>query len=213
MIKTLEVLVVESHPRAADDAAAALEAAGHRVHRCHNEADRGFPCRGVLEAAACPLHEHIDVALLVRRRINPSPTPLEGGVTCAIRARVPIVEEGLETLDPFTPWITTRLQPGADVVSACTDTVHLGFEPLYRRIAARISALLTSADIDRDDVGCRIEPDGSSLHVHLSLPVTVERSFEQALAVRVLDALRDTGPTFGHVDVHVHTPDPTPEEA
>ena len=126
MTKTIDVLVVESHPHAADRAAAALERAGHRVHRCHDEESRGFPCRGVVDRSACPLSSPIDVALVVRRRINPRPTRLEDGVSCAIRADIPIVEEGSEILDPFTPWITQRLGPGSDVVSACIYTAQCG---------------------------------------------------------------------------------------
>jgi len=207
MIRTLDVLVVESHPRAADIATAALEAAGHRVHRCHDETSRGFPCNGLLDPASCPIDDHIDVALAVRHRVTPKPTPLEDGLRCAIRAGVPIVEDGPEILDPFTPWIAMRLHPGADIVAACAHAAQLALRPLYRNIAARISALVNASAVDPGNVHCHIESDGHHLDVHLDLPVPVARGIEQALAVRVLDAVRDTGRTFGRVDVHVHTSD------
>ena len=44
-----------------------------------------------------------------------------------------------------------------------------------------------------------------SLDVHLELPTTVTRGLEQALAVRVLDAVRSDARTYGKVDVHIHT--------
>jgi hypothetical protein len=55
-------------------------------------------------------------------------------------------------------------------------------------------------------VQCRIEETGHRLDVHLDLPTAVTRGMEQALAVRVLDAVRSSGRTFGNVDVHVHRP-------
>jgi hypothetical protein len=204
MMRTMNVLVVESHPHAADAAAAALEDAGHRVHRCYDKGAKGFPCRGILDPAACPLESSIDVALVVRRHINPRPTRLEDGVRCAIRAGVPIVEDGTEVLDPYTPWIAQRLGPHADVVQACRLAASGGLEPLYTKIHERIAALLTSVAIDPASIRCRIEPSGHRLDVHLELPVVVTRGMEQALAVRVLDAVRSSGRTFGNVDVHVH---------
>jgi hypothetical protein len=204
MSKTLDVLVVESSRRAADGAVAALEAAGHRVHRCHDEASRGFPCQGLLDPGSCPVDGHIDVALAVRHRISPAPTALEDGLRCAIRAGVPVVEEGPEILDPFAPWIARRLDAGDDLVAACADAAQSAFEPLHRNITTRIAALLASVAIAPDDVRCHIDHDGDRLDVHLALPVAVTRGLEQALAVRVLDAVRGTGRTFGAVDVHVH---------
>lgn len=47
MATTLDVLVLESRPGAADRAATALTHAGHRTHRCYGPGERGFPCRGV----------------------------------------------------------------------------------------------------------------------------------------------------------------------
>lgn len=206
MPKPMDVLVVESHPHVADRAVNALEEAGHRVHRCYDEAARGFPCRGVVELASCPLTGSIDVALVVRLRINPRPTRLEDGVRCAIRAGIPIVEDGTEILDPYTPWISERVRRGADVVQACQRATSAELEPLSSSIRDRIAALLTSGAIDRDSVQCRIEETGHRLDVHLELPTAVTRGMEQALAVRVLDAVRGSGRTFGNVDVHVHRP-------
>jgi len=202
----MDVLVVESHPHAADLAVDALEEVGNRVHRCYDEDSRGFPCRGVVELASCPLTGSIDVALVVRLRINPRPTRLEDGVRCAIRAGIPIVEDGTEVLDPYAPWISERLPHGADVVQACQLATSGALEPLSSSIHERIAALLTSGAIDRDRVQCRIEETGHRLDVHLDLPTAVTRGMEQALAVRVLDAVRSSGRTFGNVDVHVHRP-------
>lgn len=207
MTKALDVLVVESELRAADSAVAELEAAGHRVHRCHDEGTHGFACNGVADSGSCPIDDHIDVAWVVRSRVRPTPTALEYGVRCAIRAGIPIVEDGSETLDPFMPWIAARHQPGADIAATCTEVAHLAFEPLSRNITARIAALLVSNTINPDEVRCHIDALHHRLAVHLALPVPVERSIQHALAVRVLDAVRSSGRTFGEVGVHVHGPD------
>ena len=52
MSERLDVLVVESHPGVADDAAAGLAASGHRVHRCHYAGFDAFPCVGVADPGA-----------------------------------------------------------------------------------------------------------------------------------------------------------------
>jgi hypothetical protein len=115
--RPLDVLVIESHQGAAAPASDILTAAGHRVHRCRDERSNGFPCRGVIDPDACPLAGPIDVALAVRWRIDPHITEIEQGVTCALRARVPLVESGPSALDPFAPWLTARVE--GDVVATC----------------------------------------------------------------------------------------------
>src|SRR3546814_9180958 len=59
----------------------------------HEPGEPAFPCKGLVDPSSCPLEGHIDVALLVRPRIAPRPTAVEDGVTCALRAGVPLVED------------------------------------------------------------------------------------------------------------------------
>jgi hypothetical protein len=203
MTKSLDVLVLENRPRVAEAASVQLEEAGHRVHRCHDPGDRGFPCRGVASPELCPMEGEIDVALVVRRDVTPRPTPTEDGVSCAIRARVPLVEDGPDVLDPFEPWLAGRVGPDHDVVAACVAAAHGAFEPLKATILQRIERLLVARGVDPGDAGCEIERDGSSLRVQLRLPVEVDEPLAQALAVRSLDAVRAAGRTYGRVDVQV----------
>lgn len=121
----LDVLLIESRPGSGAIDAGRLEAAGHRVHRCHPDTRPGleaplpardrYLCTGV--TAWCPLDDGVDVALLVRRRVMPRPVAREAGVSCALRAGVPVVEDGPAVLDPFEPWLAGRV--AGDVVAAC----------------------------------------------------------------------------------------------
>jgi hypothetical protein len=203
MTKELDVLVLENRPRAAEPAVAALEAAGHRVHRCHDPGDRGFPCRGVAAPELCPMEGSIDVALVVRHDVTPRPTALEDGVSCAIRSRVPLVEDGSDLLDPFDPWLAERVGPDQDVVAACVAAASSAYEPLKATVIERIDRLLVAGRIDPEGVTCEIERDGLSLRVHLRVPAEVDDALAQALAVRTLDAVRVSGRTYGRIDVQV----------
>jgi hypothetical protein len=201
MTKPLEVLVIESHRGAAAAAVHDLEAAGHHVQRCHDEDGPGFPCRGVIEASECPLARHTDVALLVRSRVAPRPTPLEQGATCAIRAGVPLVEAGPDALDPFEHWLAARVDH--DVVAACEAASGAALVELRREILRLVAPVLLAAGIAADRAMCRLEPEATRLNVRFDLPVSVTPLVRQALAVRVLDAVRGAGRTYGPVQVSV----------
>lgn len=208
MTKTLDVLLIEA--RAGDGAVDAdrLEAAGHRVHRCWTTTDPTDPhpgsnaeeqslCTGVT-AGSCPLDHGIDVALLVRRRITRQPTATEAGVSCALRAGIPVVENGPDLLDPFEPWLTARV--GDDVAASCLEAVERGFEPLRDDIRNRITGVLHGAGVDPHAVESAVTYDHPRLTVQLRGPA-VSTSVQQALGVRVLDAVRSSPRTFGQVDV------------
>jgi hypothetical protein len=203
MHESLDILVMEAQPHTNDGAIDALEAAGHRVHRCHDADSTGFPCRGAVDRTACPVDLELDVALLMRRGVRPQTGPLEAGATCAIRADVPIVELGTDLLDPFAPWITRRIATADEAPAACADVASNSREPLRRAIRARISALLQASGIDPGTVEVTIGGGPASLDVHLDLPEPVGVRAEHALAVRVLDAVRSSGRTYGRIDVSV----------
>jgi hypothetical protein len=205
MPPTLDVLMLESHPHAGAEAVASLEADGHRVHRCHDDPEQPFPCRGLTTGDSCPLVGHIDVAVVVQRGRGTSPTDLQSGVRCAIRAGVPVIESGTGHFAPFGPWLTTRVPLGGDVVAACTDVAEHRFDGLQALIMDRIARLVAAAAMDPATVECSFEESPMALDVHLTLPSAASRGLEQALAVRVLDAVRTDPTTYGRVDVHVHT--------
>lgn len=202
----LDVLLMESRPGSTARTAEMLEAAGHRVLRCHEPGEPSFPCKALIDPTTCPLEGHVDVALLVRPRIAPRPTAVEDGVSCAIRAGVPVVEQGTDVLDPFAPWIAKRVHSDDDVVDACEHAVELADAPLRREVIRRTAQLLHAAGIDESDVDVKVVHAGFDLEVHLELPSgDRDRRLEHALSVRVLDAVRSNGHrTVGDTRVFVH---------
>ncbi len=203
MNATLDVLVLENGPGGARAAIDELEAAGHRVHRCHELGQPRFPCRGVVDPKDCPLEGPIDVALVVRHHVHPQPSSLEDGVSCALKAGIPVVEEGPSILDPYDPWITARVE-GQSVVTACEEAVEKAYEPLAADVLSRCSKVLGAAGLDLAKTTCRIELAWPRLLVHLEVPGSVTRGIREALAVRALDAVRATRRTYDTVNVQVH---------
>ncbi len=197
------MLVLENGPGGARIAIDELEAAGHRVHRCHELGAARFPCRGVVDPRDCPLEGPIDVALVVRHHVHPQPSSLEDGVACALKAGVPVVEDGPSILDPYEPWITTRVD-GRSVVTACQEAVGKAYEPLTADVLARCSQVLSAAGIDPGQASCHIELAWPRLLVHVEVPGPVTRGIREALAVRALDAVRATRRTYDTVNVQVH---------
>ena len=185
MTKTLDVLLVGSDPIWTEEAERTLAEHGHRVHRCHEPGDDPFPCVGLADPAACPLEHAIDVTLLVRRGVHPRPMAAEDGVRCAIRAGVPIVEDGSDFYDPFDPWVARRVGPHDDLVAECVAAADRRFDELRHLIRGRIARLAAAAGTSANEVTCRIEPTGHDLQVDLYVPVPLDRRMQQALAVRV----------------------------
>jgi len=204
MTKTLDVLVVGSDPLATEEAERTLSGQGHRVHRCHEPGQPAFPCVGLTDPDRCPLDHAVDVALLVRRGVHPRPMPAEDGVRCAIRAGVPIVAGGSDLFDPFDPWVARRVGTHDDLGAACVAAAERRFDPLRSLVRERIARLAAAAGTSANEVTCRIEPVGADLEIDLYVPVPVDRRLQQALAVRVLDAVHASGRTYGHIDVNVH---------
>lgn len=198
MTKPLDVLVMETRGHYADTAVADLEGAGHRVHRCFGPQDKGFPCRGLTSPDQCPLDQGVDVALVVRPRVMPQATTLEAGVTCALRAGVPVVEDGQETLDPFVSWITRRADKGG-VVAACEGGVDDGWSALRDRIERRALRLLAGTGW-AGPLTCAFERQGRRLKVCLSGP-PLDPDAAHALAVRTVDAVRAEGHRDQEIDV------------
>ena len=161
MTRTLDVLVVGGDEIATEVARARLEDRGHVVHRCHLPGRPGFPCIGVADPSACPLEQGIDVTLLVRRGVHPRPLVEEDGARCAIRAGVPLAEEGTQALDPFDPWVTERVGIEDDLTEVCERAAERGFAQLRMLIRGRIAKLAAAAGTNPTDTACLIRPSAA----------------------------------------------------
>jgi len=202
MDQQLDILLMESHRGLSATAEAALTSRGHRVHRCFAPHDEGFPCVAMRDPSECPVDGGLDAAMVVRRGVLARPTPLEQGVGCAIRSRVPLVEDGPDTLDPYAPWVSVRVSHG-DAVAACEKGAVT--ESASRTIEEALFPLLDDAGIDRTHLRCRLARDRDRLVVHLMAGSPLDRRLTQGLAVRALDAVRSAGRgSHRTVDVQVH---------
>lgn len=207
MTRPLDVLVLENGRGGARLATEELEAAGHRVHRCHDPAASTFPCVGIDDRSECPLEGPVDVALLVRHHIHPHPSALEDGVACAIRAGVPLVEQGPDILDPYAPWLTTRV--GREPVAvACERAVTTAFEPVIEDVLRRCAVVLETAGIDTTRVTCQMELMWPRLIVHIEVPGPVSKGLREALAVRALDAVQASRRAYSTINVQVRELEP-----
>jgi hypothetical protein len=201
MTTTLDVLVIGD--RSSDAAEAALSNHGHRVHRCHEPEGHSFPCAGLVDPSACPLHSGIDVALVVRRGVHPWPLPEEDGVRCALRAGIPLVEDGVDALDPYEAWLTARVGTDGDVVVACVEAAGRRDDALRNLVRDRIGPLTGALQVHPGDVDVVIERDDRRLRVDLTVPAAIDRRLQQAFAVRTLDAVRASGGSYDQVNVDV----------
>ncbi len=196
----MDVLVLESDPGAAVVAIAQLQAAGHRVERCHAPGARAFPC-AALGRGRCPLDDGaIDVVLTVRGRSHPRPSPLEDGITCALRHRAPVVVAGRTSLNPFADH-AAAVAGVDDVVETCERTAS---EPqaAHSAIATRtLRETLTRAGAPSDDAWADVYRSGTGLRAVLQLSGDVEKRQRDVAAVRIVGALRAFDRSCRHIEI------------
>lgn len=197
------MLILETTRGGARSAVAELEGAGHRTHRCRDAGAPAFPCKGVVDPTTCPLAGPVDVTLVVRNTVRPSTSTLEDGVSCSLRAGVPVVEDGTSILDPFDGWLTARVGDRS-VVSACEEASRTGFAALEAEVVASCALLVRTWGGDPGAVECRIHTVWPSLQVEVGVPVRINQGQQEAVAVRALDAVRAGRRSFGKVNVQVH---------
>ena len=195
----MDVLVMESDPGAAQSAVEDLEAAGHRVHRCHEPGGPAFPCAGLV-ADACPLeHEAIDVVLTVRRHVLPRPSTTEDGVACALRRRIPVVVTGRTLLNPFENF--GAIPAEGDAVKAC-EAVAAGPQAGHTEVAGRVLAdLFELHGVPTRSGDVVVHRTDGRLKATLRVSPSVPDSICKVAAVRITGALRTYDPYVVGIDV------------
>jgi hypothetical protein len=197
---TLNVLVVENEPSAADAAVRELRGAGHVVLSCHEPGDAAFPCRGVVDPARCPLRaQTVDVALLVRSGVRAQPAAREDGARCALVHRVPLVVAGDPVLDPYDEYATRTLGRTHDVVDACELAATAPIEVLGRR-ATEVLAEVCDRPVSPAPQAVVTRRAGN-LRVAVSQAGAMTKDERSRAAVRVAMALRELDPFAAGIDV------------
>jgi hypothetical protein len=198
----LNVMVLESENRAAEEAEQELTEAGHVVLRCHEPGEPTFPCRGLVDESTCPLHSHvIDVALTVRSRVRSQPAPSEDGVRCTLMSRVPLVVAGPSALDPYEGLETRALDRTYDVVATCEAAAAAELTGHARRAEAVLAETVGAGRASSAKVSV-VRRDGG-LRVHVTGLDEATHEERQAAVVRIVGALRAFDRAARTIDVVV----------
>lgn len=198
----LSVMVLESHPGSANRAVSKLTDRGHTVRRCHEPGRPSFPCNGLGGGPGCPLDGEVDVALVVRRGVSPRPTADEDGVTCALRAGLPLVEDGSDLLDPYAPLLTARVWASDDVSDVVERATAESLAPMERELEDALGPFLRSAGREPGSVRVRAEASGRHLVLHLSGP-ELDGTLGGLLGVRASDRARQGPRRWDAVEVTI----------
>jgi hypothetical protein len=166
------------------------------VVRCHPADGPGFPCAG-LTAEGCPLDHArpVDVAIAVREHAAAPPSADEAGVTCAIRAGVPVVVVGPPGPDSFASWAEPCHAPD-DVADACGRAIDAAAERRAAPLTAEVRRLVDLRGVDVGEVSVSVHRHGDDarISVHTERPLPPGLASTVAMRVHAVD-LRGTWPT------------------
>jgi hypothetical protein len=201
----MDVLVTESIAGAAQAAVTDLEAAGHRVHRCHEEGAPLFPCAG-LATDACPLDAGaIDLVLAVRPHVRTNPAAGEDGVTCGLRRRIPVAVYGQPVMNPFEAFGADAVE--GDLVGEC-ERIAAARRPGHEAVAREIVVeTLLVEEMPTANVEVVVRRVADRLQVEVLVDAAVSPRAREILAVRVVGRLREYDTGAGGIDVSTGTVD------
>ena len=190
---TLNIMVLESEPGAADQAVRDLAEAGHSVLRCHDPGAPVFPCRGLVDESTCPLRSHaIDVALTVRSGVSLQPAASEDGARCALMRHVPLVVAGPSVFDPYADLEVRVVEPAGDIVAACEEAAENEMAEYAQRAESVVKSAAATVTVVRKDGGLCVTIAG------LGACTEHER---RAAVVRAFGALRGIDRSARTIDV------------
>jgi hypothetical protein len=199
----MDILVTEAIAGAAASATEQLEAAGHRVHRCHEPSGATFPCAG-LGGEGCPLDlVPIDLVLTVRPHLRTSPAPTEDGVTCGLRRRVPVAIHGQTLMNPYAPYGAEGID--GDLVEEC-ERIARAPRPEHEREALGVARdTLRVEGFAEEPSEVVVQRIGGRLRVVVRVAPDVPERARQIVAVRVVGRLREYDPGAAGIDIGVTT--------
>lgn len=203
--RRVKVLLIE--PRqgvGSTDEAAVLEAAGHDIVRCDDDAGL-HACKGMPGGSGCPVKGgSVDVAVAVggaaAGRSADSPLVADG-VRCVVRHFVPLVTIGMdgEVCDPaggdaggpFDGAIPVVHADSADgLASAVAVAARSALDRHGELATAELRAVLAHDGVKAPEATVVVRRANGGLRVELFPTVPLSRQLAQAAAVRVAAALR-----------------------
>ncbi len=202
--KPLRVLVTESEHGAADAAVWELENAGHEIHRCRVRGEEAFPCPALDDWRACPIESSaISAVLAVRSVARTHPTPLEDGVSCAIRNHIPLVVSGQILLNPFADYAARIVERDGDVVTAVEEAAASDLKRHVDAATSAINAVLMRRGHGDARGAASVKRQDSQLKVTLAVPAEADQATRDMAAVRAVQAIRAIDITTRGIDVSV----------
>jgi hypothetical protein len=198
----MRALVVGTLPEAVRHVEVQLQEAGHDVVRCHGETEAAFPCAGLVEGGECPLDGvPVDVAVTVRDRPWPQPSPFEDGAVCALRQHIPLVAVDA-AVNPFAAWTARSVASGDDVVAVCEDAASAAL-PRHSEIATEVAReVVAQAGADPTNVTAVVRRRQGALKVTVELPDPAA-GLRGMIASRVVTELRKIDDSARGVDVGI----------
>jgi hypothetical protein len=166
----MRILLIESSPGAAGSTAETLTAAGHPVLRCGRPGELSFPCRDVASPGTCPLDgpDPVDVVLDVRAPADVGATAAEAGVSCALRAGVPVAVDGAGDGHPFRGWTVDVGTDGPE--AGCASAVAAGLEAEAAPLLAEVTSILRRSGESTEGVAVDVERSGTTTHILVTVP-------------------------------------------
>ena len=186
------VLLLSSDERPDDKVERELVDAGFDVHRCHEPGAAPFPCVG-LAGGSCPLDDEggIDVAVDVRSLPWRLPTRHEMGVTCALRAHVPVVVV-THGSHPFEGLGAVTATPDASVVEVIGDAIAASLEDARAAAEEAVAAVLATHGVANAPFSVQLERRQGHLHAVIAADVphavAAMAATRAAVAIRRFDA-------------------------
>lgn len=195
----MKVLLIESVPSGDPEVAEALRARGHEPLRCFDHEGSPFPCVAVTEPEKCPLSAgDVAVACLVREFGVFDPTPFEGGVTCALRSRIPVVVEGAT----MTPFVGYAIDARGDLVGAVEEAARAPLAWHEDAIRSFLDRALVGFGVSADDVVVDVRREGPELKVRVVMPDASEQAVSYVTS-RLAGVVRAFDPYVQRIDTVV----------
>jgi hypothetical protein len=197
-------LIVSSDDEPLADVERELRDAGFDVWRCHEPGSPSYPCVGIL-TGECPLDVAggIDVAVDVRHHPWPAPTPREIGVTCAVRAGVPVVVVGRGS-HPFEDRAAATVDSIRGLGDVCEDAIADALETGRAAVQQAVGAVLDLHGHADAPMSARLERRDGALRVRIA--VDVPHDVAAMASARAAVAARRFDPRASKIEVEVVEP-------